>query len=182
MNALFPTIRTRDNLAERNHLRGLSEKKKMWFWSKVNMKGNEGCWIWRGCITAVGYGKVKLSQVTYRAHRVAFILNGGETSEDRPYVLHSCNNKLCVNPSHLRSGSPQENENDKMLVGAQAKGSGHGSAKLNESQVLEMLRMTNNERGSAGKLSAIFGICRRHVDKILKGAAWRHISKTQNNL
>lgn len=70
-----------------------------------------------GCILFVGsssrYGQVRIRGKLYLAHRVAFQLAGGQTTEENPCVLHSCDNPLCCNPNHLRAGTQRTNMHDR---------------------------------------------------------------------
>ena len=43
-------------------------------------------------------------------HRVVNVSD--PTSEAKPYVLHTCDVKRCINPAHLRAGTPQQNVQD----------------------------------------------------------------------
>lgn len=82
------------------------------FWSKVDVKGEDDCWIWKASTVKGRYGKFKYERVTYPAHRFAWIITNGLISDD-VQVLHKCNNSLCVNPSHLALGQQLENMRDK---------------------------------------------------------------------
>jgi hypothetical protein len=46
------------------------------------------------------------------AHRVSFILNGGEIG-DNQMICHTCDNTKCVNPAHLYAGNQKDNMRDK---------------------------------------------------------------------
>src|SRR5208283_3747428 len=66
------------------------------------------CWPWLGSISSTGYGKYKEDGLTKSAHRSVYKLYKG----DIPVGLdldHLCNNKACVNPSHLEPVTKQEN-------------------------------------------------------------------------
>ena len=79
------------------------------FWSKV--KKTKECWNWTGCKTRNGYGWFRYSPKyngTTNAHRVVFMIIGVEIP-DGLTVDHICNNKLCVNPKHLRIVTMREN-------------------------------------------------------------------------
>ena len=46
------------------------------------------------------------------AHRVVCRLAHGEPPPDKPQATHSCHNKWCINPRHLRWGSAKDNAAD----------------------------------------------------------------------
>lgn len=75
------------------------------FWEKVNISGQDECWIWSAHKDAKGYGKFGLggrSKGMGYAHRVAFELCVGEILPNHA-IDHLCYTPSCVNPRHLRS-------------------------------------------------------------------------------
>lgn len=90
------------------------------FFSYV-IKGEEPhhCWIWTGAIGDDGYGRFWVkkedgTQRVYRAHRFAMQLGVGKEVEAHEYVLHRCDNPLCVkatgdDSTHLRLGDHSVN-------------------------------------------------------------------------
>lgn len=67
-----------------------------------NIKKKEnGCWEWKGAKTKNGYGKIRVGKSTYLVHRFAFELFHGVKVKER-LVSHTCRNKLCTNPDHLK--------------------------------------------------------------------------------
>jgi len=67
------------------------------FWRAVHKTA--GCWYWSGD-TRNGYGRVMWLGKREQAHRVAWLLSRGPIIEGR--VLHTCGNRPCVRPDHLR--------------------------------------------------------------------------------
>lgn len=81
------------------------------FWRKVNKNGQDDCWEWTGAVSCSGYGvlqKGSRGQGIVRAHRLSLEIHKGKIPENA-LVLHSCDNKLCCNPSHLSIGDYSRN-------------------------------------------------------------------------
>jgi hypothetical protein len=78
------------------------------------------------------------------AHRAAWEAAHGEIPSGL-FVLHSCDNRRCVNVEHLRLGTHADNMSDRNQRGRTARGDRHGKAKLTDAQVREVL--ASPERG-----------------------------------
>ena len=132
-----------------------------------------GCHIWiagRCC----GYGVIRVSGQTVRAHRIAWQLYVGEIPIGLN-VLHHCDRKLCVNPRHLFLGTQIDNIRDCVNKGrnrcGNPKGEEHGRAKLTDDEVLAIREM----KGTEAKLAELFGVSRAQINNIRRRRSWKHL-------
>ncbi len=80
-------------------------------------KAGEGCWHWTGAILGwTGYGVIKVHGKNTNAHRFSYELFNGPIPEKK-MILHNCHQRNCVNPTHLRIGTHQENMKDMVESG-----------------------------------------------------------------
>lgn len=88
------------------------------FWAKVDKKPGQGpngdCWCWTGQTNWDNYGQLKVKGKTYRAHRLSYQIENGDT--DGWCVRHKCNHPPCVRPDHLILGTQQQNMDDRALA------------------------------------------------------------------
>jgi hypothetical protein len=95
------------------------------FWSKVDTSGH--CWLWRAGLLRSGYGKFKFNRKTISAHRMSFLISNDAIPRGL-CVLHKCDTKRCVRPSHLFLGTQMDNIMDRDKKGRQSRGDKHGLA------------------------------------------------------
>lgn len=130
-------------------------------------KSENGCWEWNGLKNEAGYGMVRLYGKNCRVHRIVLSkkLNRELTSSE--ITRHLCNNPPCCNPEHLEVGTTQDNINDKLLAGRQAKGERNGASKLSDKEVNEIREL--NGKMSLRDIGKLYGIHYVHVSRIQNG-------------
>lgn len=131
----------------------------------------ETCWIWNGVIGKRGYGVIRVKNKLCYAHRKMFEIENNIELEPSQWILHSCDNRSCVNPNHLRIGTPQDNIKDMLERKRQPKGEGKTQSKLTEAQVLEIKQsnLPNIE------LARLYNVSDGLICMIRKGQRWSHI-------
>jgi len=79
-------------------------------------KTESGCWEWQGQAGSSGYGQIKAFGKMVSCHRLSFELHNGPI-QDGLEVMHSCDNRRCINPDHLSLGTHQQNIDDMIRKG-----------------------------------------------------------------
>lgn len=71
------------------------------FISKIAIDQKTGCWNYTAGKFKLGYGAFSIKRKLYKAHRISWSIFKGDL--DVHLVLdHTCRNRACVNPDHLR--------------------------------------------------------------------------------
>lgn len=117
-----------------------------------------------------GYGQFHLNGKTAYAHRVAYEIANG-TFPREAFVMHSCDNRKCVNPAHLSLGTFDENMADMVEKRRQAHGSKNSHAKLTPDQV----RAIRSEIGTHKEIAQRYGVVQPLVTMIRNGRIWKHV-------
>jgi hypothetical protein len=130
------------------------------FWTYVDVRTEDECWLWRGCITS-GYGEFRIYKGMVKAHRVSFAIANGGVPQGR-LICHTCDIPLCVNPRHLFCGTVLDNARDSSRKGRRNK------SKFSRADVEAMRAM--REAGAWYRLiAARYGISVGHVRGLLHG-------------
>lgn len=128
------------------------------FWGRVTVTDAASCWEWRGPETR-GYGRFRGE----RTHRLAYQLINGAIP-DGLMVLHSCDNRRCCNPAHLRAGTHADNVQDAIDRRRFARGSANGNTKLTDEQIRYIRSNPDKKTGAA--LARQFGIAESTISYI----------------
>lgn len=81
------------------NLSALPEKAVNRFFAKIEK--TDHCWHWLGAKSPQGYGKLKVEGKIFSAHRISFYLKSSK-DPGRQRIQHTCGDKGCVNPDHLK--------------------------------------------------------------------------------
>lgn len=67
-----------------------------------------GCWEWDGALAAGGYASTSTADGTKTGHRVMYAAMRGPIPAGA-VLDHTCRNRICINPWHLRLTTQREN-------------------------------------------------------------------------
>ena len=86
---------------------------------------NDQCWHWPGTIDQYGYG-IFVNYINgyreRRTHRISYKYHHNlQQIPDNLWVLHTCDERQCINPKHLYLGTRQDNTNDMVTRGRSTK-------------------------------------------------------------
>lgn len=150
------------------------------FHSKYYIDEKTECWVWTACIASHGYGDITVrSHFHSTAHRASWLLHKGDIP-DNMFVLHTCDNRKCVNPDHLFLGTHKDNMRDMNEKGRQVpnttsiKGS-VSNAKLTEEDVI-CIRELRSVGEKLKSIAAIFDVHPDHIRKITNYKIWKDVA------
>lgn len=75
-----------------------------------------GCREWIGQKDHKGYGQMKVAGKQVKTHRVSFELAKGPIPSGY-VIMHSCDNRACLEPTHLSAGTVGDNARDMVAKG-----------------------------------------------------------------
>ena len=163
-------------------LSDLTEKDIARFWSKVEK--TEKCRIWKSYSFSDGYGVFSLRHIYYRATAISYLIHN-KTLNSNLFRLHTCDNPLCVNPTHLWEGTQKENIQDMMQ-----KGRGKNQFDENTPTVFKKGHIPASRKISKNKAKSIktdlksmrqcdvirkYKVSRDTIRGIVRGTAWGSI-------
>ena len=146
------------------------------YWKYVDKRGPDECWPWVGGCFDGRYGAFAIDSThTIGAHLFAYMLGYDLSAIPRgQYVCHTCDWGICQNPAHLFLGSTQENSWDRHAKERDARGEGHGMAKLTATSVIEM-RVARTNGATLIELAEQYGVTKTTVSQIVNRKTWRHV-------
>lgn len=139
-----------------------------YFWARVRRGAPNECWEWTGP-TDSSYGMVLKYGMRLKAHRMSYEIHNGPFLSFY-FVLHRCDNKLCVNPKHLYLGDYQWNATDRT-----SRRRGPRSSGLSEQDVLDIREAYSTGAMSQVALGRKYGITQASISYICAKKSWRQV-------
>lgn len=150
-----------------------------WFEQQLDKK-DSGCWEWLRCKSQKGYGQFRYNGKTTFTHRYVLEKKIGRPIQKGYMACHSCHNRACCNPDHIREGTAKENTKDMLDAKRQAPkevtarhGENHGMSKLSNADVFEIRSLKGII--SVHQIAKKFNISASAISNIHLRKTWTHI-------
>ena len=170
-------IKANGNLTPPKYARGELEFR---FWKHVDKRGDDECWEWKADVTRGGYGSLWNNDIkrNVSAHRLSYEIHYGKIDKGM-LVLHSCDNKKCVNPKHLRQGTVKENVHEAIDRGLRQKCSipkQFGEQNPKSKLTLEQVRFIRaNPQLGHKEIADMWGLSPNCIRGVRIGRTWKGI-------
>jgi hypothetical protein len=86
-------------------------------WGRVDVRGADECWLWRGSVNGRGYGRIYRDGRLQFVHRLVLEAARGAPLTSGLLAMHTCDTPRCVNPRHLVAGTHLDNMADMIRKG-----------------------------------------------------------------
>lgn len=137
---------------------------------KMSIRDTDLCINWDGSLYNSGYGVLRKGSKMVSAHREAF---NGYNGFLPSVVMHTCDNRKCINVRHLKAGNTQTNTDDKVNKGRHLQGSKVGNSKLTDKQVLEIRQWV--DKAYQWELALEYKVTQTLISRIIRRKIWTHI-------
>jgi hypothetical protein len=149
--------------------------------SNAIIGGPDSCWEWTALKVRKGYGVIRYNGKKLRAHRLSYELHCGPIPAGL-FVCHRCDNRGCINPSHLFLGTNTDNMRDMVSKGRhrliRLPGERNGQAKLTEAEARAILASKGKVRQE--DLAERYGVSQSRISSIMTGKNWAHLTEVGN--
>lgn len=120
-----------------------------------------------------GYADIRFEGKKRNLHQLLYEFHHGPIPKGL-VVMHSCDNKLCINPKHLSIGTPAQNSYDARIRGLYATGEKCPHSKLTKKQVAT-IRKTPPYHGYLTQLGRQFQVDRSTISYVVSGFTWKGV-------
>lgn len=147
------------------------------FWNNVEIiEDKDSCWLWKGKLLSTGYARFSISYREFKAHRIAYLLEYG-CFDGKLLVLHRCDIRHCVRPSHLFLGDAKLNASDRTQKGRGVRvvGASHPFSKFTPNQILFMRKKRREGTMTQKDLVRYFGVSKSTISYAVRGISYDNV-------
>lgn len=138
----------------------------------ANTKKTSTCWLWMLGKFNSGYGHIKIDGINMGTHVASYRLFKGPIRKGL-CVLHTCDVKHCIRPSHLWLGTRAENNIDMKKKNRHAHGEQHSISKLTEQDVRDIRKLGLNSHPE--EIAIMYNVSVSCIASVISRINWRHV-------
>lgn len=131
-----------------------------------------GCRPWLAA-KVNGYGVISHKGKVIKVTRVLLADRLGRGLRRGMQACHTCDNRWCVEPSHLWEGTVKDNASDMVKKGRSLYGEKNHHVKLSKVEIRQILRLLG--RVPQAEIARQFGVCRSTITHINTGRNWKRL-------
>ena len=139
-----------------------------------SIRSELGCLVFQGLTDHEGYSSIWYAGHRWRSHRLVYSLHNPDESIAGKVIRHTCDNPSCLEISHLRLGTVQDNVNDRVARKRSAKGEKHSQSKLTNRDI-PIIRSRLNRGETQISIARDFKIDPSVISNIKTGILWSHV-------
>lgn len=133
------------------------------------------CWECTSHHATKGYPKITRFGKHVKLSRYVFELFNKRKIKDDLHILHSCDNRHCINPDHLSEGTNDQNIAEKLERGRQKRGKDVRSP-IPDEKVLEIRRLTKEGTLTNAQIAKAYGVSEDKVSVIKHNKRWKNLT------
>lgn len=165
----------------------MTEKQKDLFWDKVDIRGDDECWLWTGMHNfdprfSNRRGFVCLDSKRHIASRIAWSLHNKKAIPGGLFACHHCDNGLCCNPFHIFVGTQKDNMQDCAAKGRHSHGAKSTTSKLTDIGVMLCRHAHVNGLMGTVELARRCGVSSSTMSLAVTGKQWKHLPMPEKSI
>jgi hypothetical protein len=132
------------------------------FLSLIDAEGGPACcWPFLGSSMGAGYGQMPVNKTSRLAHRWSYTFFIGPIPKGC-VVMHTCDNRKCCNPHHLKIGTQKENLLDMNIKNR------HGThPRKHTAKTLERIKQMKKENKTVPEMAKALGYHKRTIFRLM---------------
>jgi Autographiviridae endonuclease len=136
------------------------------------------CWTFTGYINPQGYGAIYFDGPNEIAHRFMYMMVHGPV-ERGAVIMHRCDNRSCVNPTHLSNGTHALNAADTKAKGRH-RGGGNRLSLETKKEIIRLVALGTKRKEIATRLGISIKTTQKYHSEadIGPGCGWRRAEVT----
>jgi hypothetical protein len=135
------------------------------------------CLVWQGPRHVKGYSYVRYQGYQWYVHRLSFTAFNERDIEEGAWILHHCDNPVCIETSHIFEGDAQRNVDDMW-----ERGRANPACKLSASEVREIKLLGIANELTAEEVANVYSVSREQISGIWRCKIRRDTAADLNTL